>query len=102
MKLQLDTTNKSIKIEGGVNLGEFTETLERLLPHGKWKEFTLEVQTVINWSNPIIIEPYRPYTPPWWEQPWVTYYDTTGSRTDDVQCYGLNSGLYNIEYKSNQ
>lgn len=93
MKLQLDTTNKLIKVEETVNLGEFTEAIERLLPDGKWKEFKLETQTVINWNNPIIIEPYRiPYTPPWWQQPWITY-DTT----DRTKNYTLNSGVYNVE-----
>jgi hypothetical protein len=91
MKLQLDTTSKLIKVEEIVNLGEFTEALERLLPDGKWKEFKLETQTVINWSNPIVIEPYTPYTRPWWEQPWITY-DTNGTQAD----YSLNSGVYNI------
>lgn len=75
-----------------VNLGEFTEALERLLPDKKRKEFKLETQTVINWNNPIVIEPYRPYTPSWWQQPWISY-DTSGTQTD----YSLNSGVYNIE-----
>jgi hypothetical protein len=92
MKLQLDTTSKLIKVEETVNLGEFTEALERLLPDGKWKEFKLETQTVINWSNPIVIEPYIPYTPPWWQQPWITY-DINGTQTN----YSLNSGVYNVE-----
>jgi hypothetical protein len=34
MKLQLDTTNKTIKIEELVNLGELTEMLEKILPNG--------------------------------------------------------------------
>lgn len=95
MKLQLDTANKLIKVEEIVNLGEFTDALEKLLPDGKWKEFKLETQTVINWSNPIVIEPYRPYisTPPWWQQPWITY-DETDATTPN---YCLNSGVYNVE-----
>ena len=93
MKLQLDTTNQLIKVEETVNLGELTEVLERLLPYGKWKEFKLETQTVINWNNPIVIEPYRPYTPTWWYQPWITC-GTNGIQTTD---YSLNSGVYNVE-----
>ena len=92
MKLQLDTTSKLIKVEETVNLGEFIEALERLLPNGKWKEFKLETQTVINWSNSIVIEPYRPYTLPWWQQPWITY----GSNKTQAD-YSLNSGVYNVE-----
>lgn len=34
MKLQLDTTNKTIKIEELVNLQELTDALEKLLPDG--------------------------------------------------------------------
>ena len=95
MKLQLDTTNKLIKVEETVNLGEFTEALERLLPDGKWKEFKLETSTVINWSNPIVIEPYRPYNPyPWWQQSWITY---MGDSTHQTTQYSLNSGVYNVE-----
>ena len=92
MKLQLDTTSKLIKVEETINLGEFIEALERLLPNGKWKEFKLETQTVINWSNSIVIEPYRPYTLPWWQQPWITY-DSNRIQAD----YSLNSGVYNVE-----
>ena len=69
MKLQLDTTNKTIKVEEVVTLGAFTDLLEMLLPDGKWKEFKLETQTIINWSNPIVIEPHWQYIPPRWQQP---------------------------------
>lgn len=69
MKLVLDTTNKTIKIEESVNLGELTNTLERMLPLGLWKEFKLETNTQIIWSNPIIIRDY-PYINPF---PYPTY-----------------------------
>lgn len=53
MKIQLDTTQKTIKIEEQVKLSKLVETLERLLPKGEWKEFTLETNTTISyWSNP--------------------------------------------------
>lgn len=48
MKLQLDVENKVIKIEEDVNLGEFVKILKKLLPAGKWKEFKLETQIVLN------------------------------------------------------
>ena len=41
MKIQLDTINKTIKIEEQVNLKELVKTLEKLLPKGLWKEFDL-------------------------------------------------------------
>lgn len=98
MKLQLDTTNKIIKVEEKVNLGEFIELLEQqILPNGKWKEFTLETKTIINWTNPVIIERDRPfiqpYVPPTYPplQPWIT------CSTDNAESYKLKSGMYNIE-----
>lgn len=43
MKIQLDTTNKTIKLEGEIKLSEMVSTLEKLLPKGLWKEFTLTI-----------------------------------------------------------
>ena len=64
MKIQFDTEQKTIKVEGIVNIGELIEKLELFLPEGKWKEFKLETNTIINnWTNPIIIE--RPVHYPW-------------------------------------
>ena len=105
MKLQLDTTNKTIKVEGSVNLNELFEALKKLLPQGEWKEFTLEANTTITWVNPITIQPWGyPYNPyPWWGSPIITYGGGTqrvspysGSTTDNVQ-YALNEGIYNIQ-----
>jgi len=94
MKIQLDTTAKLIKVEESVNLKEFFEAIEILLPDGLWKEFKLETQTIINWTNPIVIEPYKPYTnsPPYWQQPWITH--TTNNSNGD---YSLNYGIYNVQ-----
>jgi hypothetical protein len=80
MKLILDTTEKTIKIEESVNLKDLFEMLERLLPNGDWKEFKLETNTSIVWNNPspIIINPYVPspfdvpYQPTY---PWYGKYD---------------------------
>ena len=85
MKLQLDTTEKVIRIDEDVNLGELAESLERLLPFGKWKEFKLETSVQIEWTNPFV--PIYPL--PYPTYPWITYCDT---RT----CYDLNYGTYNI------
>lgn len=91
MKIQLDTDNKNIKLEEKVNLGDLEDILEKILPSGKWREFTLEVNTVINWDypyKPLIIEPYNPYP---WTYPWITYTAEKGSE------YNLNSGIYNVQ-----
>lgn len=93
MKIQLDTTDKVIKIDEAVNLGELTETLDKLLPGGKWKEFTLETNTQIKWNpNPIIIErdPHRPYDSfPWEDRPRITYMSYgTGNNNNSKLPYG--------------
>lgn len=98
MKIQLDTKNKTIKIEDDVKLSELVDTLERLLPKGKWKEFTLEVNTIIDrWSSPIIIRERRR---PWWEYP-HTWMDCSSTSLKDStpkdSMYELKSGTYNIE-----
>lgn len=75
MKLQFDTTAKTIKIEETVNLGEFIEKVEMLLPNGQWKEYKLEASIISNWVSPIIIERPIPFTNPYrpfWEQPVIT------------------------------
>lgn len=108
MKIQLDTTNKVIKLESSINLGELVKNLEKLLPKGEWKDFSLETNTVINnWSNPIIIRDRDWFPTP--HKPWDWYY-----KTGDVFSYKsdsgismntkneLKSGLFNIELKENE
>jgi len=87
MKIQLDTTKKTIKVEEAVKLSKFMETVKKILPNNEWKDFTLETNTTIQgWSYPIYIERW---TQPWYEQPWIHYCNNTS--------YSLNSGVYNIE-----
>lgn len=96
MKLQLDTTNKTIKIEEQVNLKELFELLENILPNGVWKEFKLECNTTIQWTNPITIYPYRPYIGPWWETN-PPLYGTDGTNTLIGNQATLVQGTYNLE-----
>ena len=107
MKLQIDTTLKTIKVEGTVSLLELTETLERLLPNGVWKTFSLETGVEIIWSNPVPYYPYWPYYPWWGTAPspylygtmatndGVTYTLTTSG--GEAGSYTLVPGTYNIE-----
>ncbi len=99
MKIQLDTTNKTIKLEDNIKLSVLVKTLEELLPKGLWKDFTLETNTVIHqWAAPYIIEKYRevePYRPYW--QPWITY---SGTNDNIMLCSSkgnVSDGVYNIE-----
>ena len=99
MKIQLDTTAKTIKVEESVNLGELTTALEKLLPEGLWKEFKLETATVINWGSyqPIIIRDYtNPY--PWWKTCIITYANQESSHQKWYIGDNLNSGVYNVMY----
>lgn len=95
MRIQLDTSAKTIKVEGNVKFSELIETLEKLLPKGEWKKFTLETNVTINtWSNQIIIERDRPYRP--WDYPQI-WYETRSSGNTNTD-YKLNSGTFNIEF----
>lgn len=97
MKIQLDTIEKTLTIEEDVNLHDFYEQINALLPNGLWREFTLKVATITEWRDPINVPSTQPYTPPpydnpnpspYWPQIWYT---TCG--TDN---FSLNNGVYNI------
>lgn len=93
MKIQLDTTAKTIRVEETVNLGELIDALKALLPDNLWKTFKLETSSVIYWSNPIVIErPVYPYVNPYYPTPlpWITY--------TDVNVPHIESGVYNVQY----
>lgn len=83
MKLELDTTNKVIKISDSVNLKELVDMVKKLLPDN-WREFELRVDPTITWVNPqpIWIDRYPPY------RPYDVWYTNRGSD---------NSGTYQLE-----
>lgn len=90
MKLQIDTINKVIKIEEKVNIGEFIEKLQSLLPDN-WREFTLECTHIYFNSTPIVIDRYHTSETPMHPNtyPWITYCTNTGNM--------LKSGIFDIE-----
>lgn len=91
MKLQLDTTTKTIKIEADVVLSELMELLDKILP-GEWKKYTLQTNTTItNWSYPLIIKEYikEQKTYPWYGDNNRFYCSTSNTQ--------LKTGTYNIE-----
>lgn len=93
MKLQLDTKEKIIRIEGTVNLGELFNQLDNLFPNLEWREYSLEpVQTIINWISPITypISPDYPDT-----HPWITYTDGGGFNVESPDPKYL-SEVFNI------
>jgi len=81
MKLQIDTENKTIKVDENVLLEDLVKVLNKLLPK-EWKNYTLETNSTWYWYNPI---PYYP------SQPWrigdVTY-------TDGIT---TSTSVYNVE-----
>lgn len=82
MKVQLDSETKVIKVEGAPKFAELVDFLEKILPNGEWKEYSIETNTVINnWGNPYIIEKYYPYNyqPYWYYHPYPTI--TCSSKT---------------------
>ncbi len=102
MKIQIDSTNKIIRIDEVVGLGEMVKMLEKLLPKdspiGYWKDFKLETNTVIyNWSNPII------YGDKWWLSPTYPTYPISpvycGNGTNDtiVGMGQITSTVFNVE-----
>lgn len=98
MKLQIDTTNKTIRIEEPVNIGELMALLEKILPNSEWKEFSLEIKTIEHWVNPVpiiinpapTINPYIP-TPGWPNYPTMYGMETAGHK--------LHRGTTNFEIK---
>jgi hypothetical protein len=100
MKIQLDTNAKIIRIDEMVNLGQFIDELEMILPGGKWKEYHLQA-LITNWVQPYVIQPiYNPARPwhepyPWWTEPWIICDGSTQSI--EMKSYDLNAGTYNIQ-----
>ncbi|HEY4482051.1 MAG TPA: hypothetical protein VI489_04295 [Candidatus Brocadiaceae bacterium] len=84
MKLQIDVNAKEIRVEQEVNLFEFIETVKKLIHPDELKEYKLVTGTVIEWINPITIQPYQyplyPINPPWYPVqpaiPWTFPYRT--------------------------
>jgi len=95
MKLQLDTENKTITIEEDVNLHEFYEQINNILPGGLWREFTLKVEKIREWNNPITVTPHTPINPypPTYPQIW---YGTSNTDIIGGNNLTLTNGVYNI------
>ena len=90
MKLQIDTEQKTIKVESRVLFKDLIETLKKLFPNNEWKDFELETNVIINtWSNPIIIKETIPVYP---KYPW---YCCDSINENKMLC--MNNGVYNVE-----
>lgn len=96
------------KQESDVNLEEFMSKVKLLFPNGEWKDYKLETNVEINWTNPIYIDRWRPYRPyPWY--PWnpIIYQTDSGyelnwslQASDNISALcsaDTDSGVYNVE-----
>lgn len=101
MKIQLDTTAKTIKVEDEVNLGELMETIQKILPDN-WKEFKVMPSVITNWSNPIYIDRWHPS--PWYhyqnQYPFQVYCGDRGSTAGLIDCANTltsSQHVYNLQ-----
>lgn len=116
MKLQINTSEKTLKLEERVNLHELFKLAKQLFPNDEWKEYNLETNTtILNWGNPIVIDRYpvypspltQPYTPFWWQSPTYICGATTAGITagstnvtggdSNAGTYTASNGVYNLE-----
>lgn len=81
MKIQLNTAEKTIKLEENIKLGELFSKLEEMFPELAWREYTLETGTIINWTTPV---PYIPYVPTYPENPYCPWTVTYGDGTYNI------------------
>lgn len=77
MNITIDTINKEITLNENVNLHDFYEEINTLLPGGKWREFTLKTNIKLDINNPVpwgdwvtpnpYQSPPQPITTPYWD-----------------------------------
>lgn len=91
MKLQLDTTNKTILIDQEVTFGDLLDTLEALLPNGRWADYKLIPNQTIQWTTyPMYTPNIQPLTSPTPDYPWIVTSNVSESS------YQIKDGVYNI------
>ena len=90
MKLQIDTENKTIKVDQNVLFSDLLKVLNKLLPK-EWKNYTLESNTTIYSWYPHYTYYYPTIEPIKWEL-------TNGSVTCDGRVQGeTTTSVYNVE-----
>ena len=90
MKLQIDTTAKTIKVDENIKFDKLIKVLNKLLPK-EWKSYTLESNCTIIWGtypwvtyNPIVYTP-QPLIPTWE----VTCADTGSGSSITTTAYNI-------------
>ena len=96
MNIQLDTINKTIKLDQNIKFNELFEALNMLFPKGEWQEFTLIAHSIIyQYSNPIYIRPIVDPTPYWYGTlPWIKCLDMNDSINNSR--FEVTSGIFNV------
>ncbi len=86
MKFQIDTKEKTIKVDGFTNLFKLVKCLKKMLPD--WKEYDIKSDSTWNYY------PYYPVTYPSPSYPWYTWDTISGSftLTGDSNTVTLGSG----------
>ena len=69
MRIEIDTTQKKLKVQENIKLGDLFAELKKMFPNNDWKDWTIEPTTV--WQ-------YYPYTPIY-NTPYVYPYEITCS-----------------------
>ena len=95
MKIQIDTDRKVLRLESDVNLREFMSKIRVLFPGGEWKDYTLETNVEINWSNPIYIDRWHYPVYPW--QPSYEPIITCETNSSGESWIGSSSSVYCVE-----
>ena len=86
MKLQIDTTNKTVKVEGTVPLTELIETIKKLLPND-WKKYSLQSDMItFYWNQPDTWHSYQPSP--------ILPYTTCGDNSITTR---TTQSIYNLE-----
>jgi hypothetical protein len=92
MKIQLDFDNKTITLEADCELKEFIPVIQRILPD--WQKWTLKMEVITNWINPIVYPPYPPF--PSTDNPIIAW--GSGTTEGKVDCgHTLTSEIVNID-----
>ena len=93
MKLQIDTENKTIKVDENVLFGDLVKVLNKLLPK-EWRNYTLESNTTIYSWYPHYTYYYPTIEPIKWEV-------TCGATNDYKEQGGITTSIYNVEVLDN-
>lgn len=105
MIIQIDTDRKTVSVDCSVILGDFIDTISKMLPDGLWKSFTLiQNATIEIRTTPMPIQHIQ--SPPWYQpepwtgqQVWCGDQNSTTGYFDNPTSYNsrLLSGIFTIQ-----